>query len=159
MKLSESQFNRASLRLIAAAVMAATLAVAPALVRAADKDAHEDRAELRIKQMHVKLKITPAEEEQWFKVAQAMRDNAITMDRLTQARADQGKTMNAIDDLRSYAEITEAHADGLRKLTPAFAALYLTMSDAQKLDADTMFRHGDRQAGQHKHGHKPAETK
>jgi len=159
MKLSANHFNYASARLIAAAALITTLAFAPAVAFAVEKDAHEDRAELRIKHMHAKLKITSAQEEQWAKVAEAMRDNAKTMDTLTQARADHAKDMTAVDDLKSYAEITDAHADGIKKLTPVFATLYASMSDAQKKEADTLFRHGDHKHGNHKHGHKTAEGK
>ena len=59
------------------------------------------------------------------------------------ARADKAKTMTAVDDLKSYAEIADAHADGLKKFVPAFEALYASMSDAQKANANTLFRgHG-----------------
>lgn len=158
MKLTGNQFTYASARLIAAAALVTTLAFAPGVVLAADKDAHEDRVELRIKNMHAKLKITPAQEEQWAKVAQVMQDDAKSMDTLTQARVDHAKDMNAIDDLKSYGEITEAHADGIKKLTPVFADLYASMSDAQKNEADSLFRHGDQKQG-HKHGHKMSNGK
>lgn len=153
MKLSDNQFSYASMRLVAAAALVASLAFAPGVVLAADKDGHAENAELRIKTMHAKLKITPAEEAQWTAVAQAMRDNAKAMDTLTQARVSHAKDMTAVDDLKSYGEITEAHADGIRKLTPVFAALYTSMSDEQKKDADTLFRRGEDKPG-HKHGHK-----
>lgn len=153
MKLSGNQFTFANARIIAAAALVTTLAFAPGMVLAADKDAHEDRSELRIKHMHAKLKITAAEEEQWAKVAEVMRDNAKTMDTLTQARVDHAKDMTAVDDLKSYGEIAEAHADGIKKLTPVFADLYDSMSDAQKKEADTLFRHGDRGHGGHMRGH------
>jgi len=158
MKLSDNQFTYVSARLIAAATLVTTLAFAPVVVFAAEKDAHEDRAEMRIKDMHAKLKITTAEEKQWTKVAEAMRDNAKTMDTLTQARVDRAKDMTAVDDLKSYGEIAEAHAAGIKKLTPAFADLYAGMSDEQKKEADTLFRHGDRKHG-HKHGHKMLDGK
>lgn len=154
MKLSGNQFTYASARLIAAAALVTTLAFAPGFALAADKDAHEDRAELRIKDMHAKLKITPAQEEQWAKVDQAMRDNAKAMDTLTQARADNAKGMTAVDDLKSYGEIAGAHADGIKKLIPVFADLYASMSDAQKREADTLFSRGGHGHGDHKHGHK-----
>jgi hypothetical protein len=159
MKLSGNQFNYAGARLIVAAALVATLAFAPGAVLAADKDAHVDRAELRIKDMHAKLNITPAEEEQWGKVAEVMRDNGKTMDALTQARVAHANDMTAIDDLKSYGEIAQAHADGIKKLTPLFADLYAGMSDEQKKAADTLFRHGKHQHGDHKHGHKKPEGK
>lgn len=150
MKLRSHQFTH----LITSATLAAMLVFAPGMAVAADKDAHEDRTELRIKDMHAKLKITSTQEEQWAKVAQAMLDDAKTMDALTQARADHAKTMTAIDDLKSYSEIADTHANGIKKLIPVFADLYAGMSDAQKKEADTLFRKGD-----HKHGHKTSDRK
>ncbi|WP_200870601.1 Spy/CpxP family protein refolding chaperone [Methylobacter tundripaludum] len=149
MKLSGNQFTYASARLIAAATLAVTMVLAPGVALATDKNAHEDRVELRIKDLHAKLKITPAQEEQWGKVAQAMLDDAKIMDTLTQARIDHTKDMTAVDDLKSYGEIADAHAAGIKKLTPLFTDLYAGMSDAQKKEADTLFRHGE-----HKHSHK-----
>ena len=149
-----NRFNHSSARLIAATALVVTLAFAPVVVFAANTDAHEDRAELRIKDMHAKLNISAAQEEQWGKVAQVMRDEAKTMDKLTQARVDHAKTMTAVDDLKSYGEIADAHADGIKKLTPAFASLYAGMTDAQKLEADTFFRHGNRKHGDRRHGQK-----
>ena len=154
MKFCGNQFTFSSAHLVAAAVLVSTLAFAPAVVLAAGKDAHADRTELRVKDMHAKLKITPAQEEQWSKVAQAMRDDAKTMDTLTQARADNTKDMTAVDALQSYGEITQAHADGVKKLIPVFSDLYASMSDNQKKTADTLFRHGD-----HKHDHKSSKGK
>ncbi len=54
------------------------------------------------------------------------------------------KGMTAVDDLKSYGEITEARADGVKKLIPVFSDLYASMSDAQKKEADNLFRHGER---------------
>lgn len=149
MKLSGNQFIYVSTRLITSAALAATLAFSSGVALAIDKDVHEDRAELRIKDMHAKLKITSAQEEQWAKVAQEMLDDAKTMDALTQTRVDHAKDMTAIDDLKSYGEIADAHANGIKKLIPVFADLYASMSDAQKKEADNLFRDGG-----HKHGHK-----
>ncbi|UOA07981.1 Spy/CpxP family protein refolding chaperone [Methylobacter sp. S3L5C] len=146
LKLTNNQFMHISARLVTSATLVATLAFAPGLtfaVTAADKDVHEDRTELRIKDMHTKLKITPTQEEQWAKVTQTMLDDAKIMDALTQARVDHAEDRNAIDDLKSYGEIVEAHADGIKKLTPVFADLYASMSDVQKKEADTFFRKGD----------------
>ena len=103
----------------------------------------EDRVEDRIADMHTRLQITPAQEPQWSRVAQVMRDNATQMNALTKTRAERAD-MSAIDDLKSFGEITEAHADGMRKFTPVFATLYNDMSDAQRKNADIAFRHGGR---------------
>lgn len=133
----------------AAIALVITLAFAPGLAQAANPAAHEDRAEMRIKNMHAKLNITATQEAQWDKVAQIMRDDAKTMDSLTQARFDNAKNMTAVDNLKSYGEITAAHAEGIKNLTPVFADLYAGMSDEQKIQADMMFRHGDKKRRGH----------
>ena len=101
-----------------------------------------DRTEARIKDLHARLKITPAQEDLWNKVTQVMRDDAKKMDTLNQARFEKAKTLTAIDDLKSYSEIAQAHADGLKNFIPVFETLYVAMSDDQKKDADSLFRHG-----------------
>ena len=106
----------------------------------AGKASKPDRVEARIKELQTKLKITPAQEELWSNVAQVMRDNAKTMEALTKARTEGASTMTAIDDLKSYSEIADAHADGLKKFIQAFEPLYAAMSDAQKKSADKLFR-------------------
>jgi LTXXQ motif family protein len=140
MRQSSYRFTFPAARAVAAALFA-TLAFAPGPVLAA-KDSGGDRVEARIKNMHATLKITQAQEDQWAKVAQVMRDNARSMETLTESRFKNAKTMNAVDDLKSYGEITDAHADGIRRFTPVFATLYTSMSDAQKSQADDLFRHG-----------------
>jgi len=159
MKFSGNQFTHATARMASAAALVATLAFAPGVALAIDKDAHMDRAELRILSMHDKLKITSSQEEQWAKVSLTMRENAKTMDVLSQTRSEQAKDMNAVDDLKSYGEIAAAHADGIKQLTPVFATLYASMSDTQKAAADNLFRHGEHQRAHHKSGHKTPEVK
>jgi hypothetical protein len=153
MKSSGFQFAQNSARLVVAAIFASTLAFSPGFAFASDKVAHVERTEQRIAGMHGKLMITAAQEELWTKVAVVMTDNAKAMDTLTQARMDHAKAMTAVDDLKSYGEIADAHAEGIRKLTPVFATLYASMSDPQKAEADTLFRHGNRMHGGHKHRH------
>ena len=100
---------------------------------------HEDSVETRIKELHQKLKITPAQESQWNTFAEVMRDNAQTVDVVLKERSENLHTMSAVDDLRSYQRLADAHADGLKKLVPAFEALYNTMSEDQKKTADVVF--------------------
>jgi hypothetical protein len=102
-----------------------------------------DHVEKRISSLHAKLKITSDQEPQWGAVAQAMRDNANSMDALIKDRTANAKTMTAVDDLRSYEKLAEAHDDGLKKFIPVFQTLYDSLSDDQKKTADTIFRgHG-----------------
>lgn len=108
---------------------------------AAKADAAVDaNVEARIKAMHRKLHITPAQDAQWKAVAQVMRDNAHAIADLREAAAEQSKSMTAMDQLKSYAAITDAQAAGIHKFLPAFQALNDTMSDSQKKTADTLFR-------------------
>ncbi len=129
---------------IPAPMMVAQRSASPASAvpspRAATTTSRVDRVEDRITMLHATLNITPAQEELWTNVTQVMRDNARTMDALTKTRVDQAKTMNAVEDLKSYTEITKAHTEGLTKFLPAFEALYASMTDAQKAEANTMFR-------------------
>jgi hypothetical protein len=108
--------------------------------------------EARIKSLHGELKITAAEEPQWQAFAEVMRDNAQTTGSLIQQRAAEAKTMTAVDDLHSYAAIIESHAAGVQKLATAFATLYDTMSDAQKKNADVVFRYRPRASQPKKSG-------
>jgi periplasmic protein CpxP/Spy len=124
----------------------------PATPPAAGKPAHSrvsraDRAEMRIKQLHDQLQITPAQETQWGAGAQAMRDDATAMQSVIAKRRQNRSTMTAVDDLRSYQEVTETHVAGLQKLIPAFQALYDSMSADQKKNADTVFGHSRRARG------------
>ena len=108
--------------------------------RPAATTARVDHVEARIARLHGTLHITPAQAALWATVTQVMRDNARTMDALTTARAAQAATMTAVEDLHSYAAITQAHAEGLTTFVPAFEALYASMSAAQQAEANTMFR-------------------
>jgi len=96
--------------------------------------------ETRIKELHQKLHITAAQEDAWNNVAQVMRENAQSMEPLIHDRFENSATMTAVDDLRSYSALADAHAEGLKKFIPAFEQLYDSMSDAQKKNADALFR-------------------
>ena len=100
--------------------------------------------EARIAALHASLKITPAQEEKWKAVAQVMRDNARDMGEIIRNRRQHSTTMNALDDMRSYAAIADAHAAGVHKLIPVFEALYASMTPDQKRNADIVFRHRGR---------------
>jgi protein CpxP len=106
----------------------------------APANAQSEGVEQRIKQLHAELKITPDQDSKWNSVAQAMRDNASSMEKLVAEKQQQGATnMTAIDDLKTYQEFTQQHLDGLKNLTSAFSSLYDSMSDQQKKNADEVF--------------------
>ncbi len=106
----------------------------------ADKAAQRpiDKAEKQISEMHAKLKITAAQDPQWEAFVKAQRDSAEEMSDLIAKRDATAATTNAVDDFKAYAKIAQAHADGLKKVIPAFETLYSALSDEQKKIADTM---------------------
>jgi periplasmic protein CpxP/Spy len=100
---------------------------------------HSAEVERHIKDLHAKLKITPAEESQWDAVAQTMRDNAAELDGAVSKRDAIGNRATAIEDLNAYGDIAQVHAENIKKLSTAFAALYDAMPDNQKKVADEVF--------------------
>jgi protein CpxP len=115
--------------------------------RPARPHATADHVEAWIAQVRARLEITAAQEARWDAVAQTMRNNAHTIRALAEARARNEKTMTALDDLRSYEHLAEAHVEGVKKLLPRFEALYDSMSEAQKKTADTVFARFERPGG------------
>jgi hypothetical protein len=101
----------------------------------------DDAVEHHITDLHAKLKITAAEEPQWKEVADTMRQNARELDRAIDKRESTQGSATAVDDLNSYADIAQAHANGVKKLASAFSGLYSAMSDDQKKEADMVFSH------------------
>lgn len=118
-----------------------------------------ERVEARIKALHANLKITPAQEPQWTAVAQVMRDNAKAIEAISDQRTKNIKTMSAVDDLRSYETLAEAHADGLKKLVGAFQPLYDSMAPDQKKNADAVFQSAQQRRTAAKSGAKKASAK
>ena len=113
----------------------------------------EERVENRIKELHAQLRITPAEEPQWNEFAQVMRENAREMDQVFMQRAQHFPTMSAVQNMQSYEQISEEHAQAVQKLVPAFQKLYDAMPDQQKRLADQVFR-----ANAEKHMQRTAEA-
>ncbi|MBI4767418.1 MAG: Spy/CpxP family protein refolding chaperone [Deltaproteobacteria bacterium] len=107
-----------------------------------------ERTEARIKDLETALKITPEQQGLWKALTQVMRDNAKTLEDLAKARADKSKEMNAVEDLKSYSQFAQAQVEGLKKYIPAFEALYNSMSNEQKKNADVLFKMG--RHGKHK---------
>jgi protein CpxP len=96
--------------------------------------------EQRITGLQTQLVITVAQAPQWTAFAQVMRENAQTTDVLFRQRAAGVQTMNAVDNMQSYAKIMQAYGDGTEKLAAAFQTLYGVLSVEQKQAADTLFR-------------------
>lgn len=140
----------AVLSMTSAFAQSAAPASAPA---AASAPMREQHVEQRITYLHSALKITPQQESQWNAFADVMRSNGQTMAQLyEQRKADTNRT--ALDDMKQYAQITQAHAEGMKKLVDAFEPLYNSFSPDQKKLADQTFH--ERQASRrHRSGKAP----
>jgi periplasmic protein CpxP/Spy len=126
-----------------ASAWAADTAAAPAMSHKASltKTAPSESPENRVTHLHDQLAITPDQEVQWTSVASVMLDNASAVDVAIKERVRMTKGMTAIDDLKSYEAIVEAHAEGIKKLAVAFKPLYDAMPVEQQKRADAVFAH------------------
>jgi len=110
---------------------------APPSPQAASPQAAADQ---RIHALLTALHITDAQKPQWNVFADAMRSNATSTDALFRERASTATTMNALDNMKSYAHIARVYADNTEALANAFAALYGVLTDQQKQTIDGLFR-------------------
>jgi protein CpxP len=110
-----------------------------------------ERVERHIARLHTQLKITPSQQDQWDQFSRVMRDNAHNMNETLEQRGTGFTSMNAADNMQSYARIAQQHADDTQKLATAFQTLYGSMSDDQKKNADTVFRAREDRGGHMKH--------
>ena len=129
----------------ASAPQAASSAASASMPAEAHAAKREARVEERIAYLHSQLKITPAQETQWKTFADVMRSNGQNMGRLFRQRTQAEQTQTALDNMKQYAEIAQAHADDMKQLVDAFEPLYNSFTPEQKKLADTAFR----QTGEH----------
>lgn len=124
----------------ALAVLAA--AAVPMLARPAPAQAADPQAgtEQRIATLKQELKITPAEEAPWKAFTDVMRANAAEISGKLAQRQQGFSKMNAVDDLKSYADISNLHAAEAAKLVAPFETLYAALSAEQKAEADKLFQ-------------------
>jgi protein CpxP len=99
-----------------------------------------DRVEQHITRLRAQLGITPAQQPQWDQFAAVMRDNAKAMSQTLEQRGTRFASMNASENMQSYAQIAQQHAQDVQKLATAFQPVYESMSDDQKKLADAVFR-------------------
>ena len=131
---------------MASPAAAAPTAAAPA--SPAPSAATQAAVDQRVRALQSQLGITEAQMPLWSAFVQAMRDNAAATDALFTQRAGAVPTMNAPDNMHSYAEIARAYADNTERLATAFDSLYASLSDTQKQAADTLFRQQSTAAAQ-----------
>jgi protein CpxP len=94
-----------------------------------------DEVEQEVTELRDRLHITPAQQQQFDAFAEILRKNAQELDALMQQKAPKA---NAVEDMRFYLQFTEAQAEGLKRLLPAFQALYDSLTDQQKRAADAV---------------------
>jgi hypothetical protein len=103
---------------------------------------HGDHIEGRIAFLHTELKITPAQQAQWDRVAAAMRDNNQDMHKAFESmRANRGATQNAVQRLETRAQFATLRTQADQRFLEAFKPLYTSLSDDQKQTADELFAH------------------
>ena len=107
--------------------------------------------EPEIAELRDRLHITPAQQPQFDAFAEIMRKNAAELDSLMQQKSPKA---NAVDDMRFYLQFTEAQAEGLKRLLPAFQALYDSLTDQQKRAADSVMGNAA-QPGEPRQGRPP----
>ncbi len=130
-------------------------APAPKAETKAEINAHHrmaGRVDEHIADLHKKLKITAEQQKPWDDFTQVMRANATRMDETFQRRVGTMSGMTAEQSMASYARMAQQHAQDMQAMVPVFSALYATMSDAQKLTADRVFRAEAHHGEMAKHG-------
>lgn len=100
----------------------------------------QSAADQRIQALRAQLHITDAQTPQWDAFAQAMRTNATSTDALFRQRASAAAKMNALENMKSYAQVARAYADNTQALATAFESLYGVLSEQQKQTIDALFR-------------------
>ncbi len=106
--------------------------------------------EQRIADLHARLQITHAQQPKWERFATVMRSNAKQLDAAYQRRAEKLDSMNALQNMESYAQIERSRVNDVERLVPAFRTLYVSLSAEQKHLADELFREQAQQAQQHR---------
>jgi hypothetical protein len=136
--LSQAAADSSAAQMVVAAASAEAMTTQPSSAEAVT--ASSDRIEARIKELHKRLHVTAAQEAPWSNLTQVMRDNAQVMVALQNQRVADTQSMNAVDSVKSYASVIDAHRAGMMKFVPAFTAFYDSLSEAQRKTADSMFR-------------------
>lgn len=108
---------------------------APPKAQAQQQAPQEQGIEAQISELKKRLSVTPQQQPQFDAFAQAMRQNAQSMEPLMQQQ-QQSPSHTAVDDLKAAAKFAEAEADLLKRLVPPLEALYGTLTDQQKKVAD-----------------------
>lgn len=94
----------------------------------------------RLATLKKSIGITTAEESSWHGFTQVSRANALNLSAMYEQRAKTLSTMNAVQNMESYAAISAKNADDMNALSAAFQTLYAKLSPAQQKKIDAAFR-------------------
>lgn len=129
-----------------ALAQAAAPAPATAAPSAATQPAHEHHRSAeqfvagRIAFLKAELKITPQQEAQWSKVAEAMRLNAKAIDAARAQKTEEPRS--AVQALEARGRFADTMAKNTERMLAAFRPLYQTLSpDQQKMADEILAEH------------------
>ncbi len=112
------------------------------------------KVEQHDRQLHDQLQITPQQQPQWDRFTAVTNSNAADIGQAFNERGAKLDTMDASENMQSFAHVAQVHAANMQKAADAFQALYATFSTEQKQLADAVFR--DKLAAKNPIGHKHA---
>jgi hypothetical protein len=99
-----------------------------------------DHIEGRIAYLKAELKITPAQEAAWDKIAQALRqDDQEFRQAFGQGRANRGQPRSAVQRLEAQTKFAQLRVQQSERDLAALRPLYASLSDDQKKAADDLF--------------------
>lgn len=96
------------------------------------------RVQQQLHDLYARLHITAAQAPQWNAFAHTLEANAQHMQALWASRP--ARPASALEDMRDYTQMAQAHAEDMQKLVAAFTPLYESLSPDQKAAADQAFR-------------------
>lgn len=90
----------------------------------------------RLRQLHDRLAITPAQRPQWDAVVATLRDNAQALRASPAGRALRTGQMNAPEELRAAADLERQRAEAMQRMIGPVDTLYAALSPEQRQVAD-----------------------
>jgi hypothetical protein len=100
----------------------------------------EGMAQQHLRELHNTLGITASEQPAWNQFAETALGDARTLDQLYRQRAETLPSMNAVQNMRSFAQIEAQKAANVQRALPAFESLYAELTPGQRQAADQTFR-------------------
>jgi vacuolar-type H+-ATPase subunit H len=92
----------------------------------------------RIAFLRTELKITPAQEAQWRRVAAAMQENAKALDQAIMTARQTHGAMDAVQRLELREQFAKVRADNDARLLTAFRPLYASLASEQQQMANQL---------------------